>query len=241
LPWYSLRLSHSFNISNTFLPVEQKTRKREEMPERDNPDHPRLQWLIKKGASLFQLPFSWRVVCLQLVAASAASDKAVDAHTNGTGYIRIQPPPGHWQQTGIRDFSPRQSFSFFLRTSSTSMPSLYAPVLLLLLEVADGRGGRDELIALLTRRRLQAWRSPASCEKRNVVGLPSLGLLQQLSPCQPYSPPPTSGVIRGWIGVVDESLGITAANRHHVSVVELVEPDYASKHEPEDVERKTGT
>jgi hypothetical protein len=165
------------------------------------------------------------MVCLQLVAASAASDKAVDAHTNGTGYIRIEPPPGHWQQTGIRDFSPRQSFSFFLQTSSTSMPSLYAPVLLLLLEVADGRGGRDELVALLTRR-LEALRSPASCEKRNVVGLSSLGLLQQLSPCQPYSPPPTLDVVREWVGVVDESLGIPAANRHHVSVVELVEPDY---------------
>jgi hypothetical protein len=202
--------------------------------------------LIKKGGSLFQLPFSWRVVCLQLVPASAASDKAVDAHTNGTGYIRIQPPPGHWQQTGIRDFSPRQSFSFFLQTSSTSMPSPYAPVLLLLLEVVDGRGGRDELVALLTRR-LQALRSPASCEKRNVVGISSLGLLQQLSPCQPYSPPPTSGVIRGWIGVVDESLGITAANRHHVSVVELSSSRtmtvrlIAPKHEPENVERKIGT
>jgi hypothetical protein len=179
----------------------------------------------QEGGSLYQLPFSWRVVCLQLVAASAASDKAVDAHTNGTAYIRIQPPPGHWQQTGIRYFPPLQSFSFFLRTSSTSMPSLYAPVLLLLLEVADGRGGSDELVALLTRR-LQALRCPAFWEKRNVVGLSSLGLLQQLSPCQPYSPPPTLDVIRGSVGVVDESLGILAANRHHVSVVELIEPDY---------------
>jgi hypothetical protein len=54
------------------------------------------------------------------------------------------------------------------------MLSLYVPVLLVLLEVADGRRGRDALVALLTRR-LQALRSPPSCEKRHLVGLSSVG------------------------------------------------------------------
>jgi hypothetical protein len=105
------------------------------------------------------------------------------------------------------------------------MPSLHGPVLLFLLAVADGGRGRDALVALLTRS-LQALRIPPSCEKRNLVGLSSPGLPRQLSPCHPYSPPPTSGVIRGWAEVVGESLGLPSANRHQVSVFELVDPDY---------------